>query len=113
MINAHHVDPEFAHLGEVAPRLLLRAEIIARRIRLEWSVGGALDEKFPVALEEELGERTDADRRSQAHKEHFLVHERAGRNRFGLTKQLAGWKSRYPSTNENQRDPQIALIDTD
>ena len=28
MIDAHHVDPEFAHLGEVTARLLLRAKII-------------------------------------------------------------------------------------
>ena len=49
------------------------AEIIARRVRLERPVSDALDEKLPVALEEELGERTDADRRSLAHEELFLV----------------------------------------
>ena len=82
MINAHDVDPELAHLGEVAARLLLRAKVIAGRIRLERPVGGALDEKFPVALEEELGERTDADRRSLTHEELFLVQRADGRKAF-------------------------------
>ena len=82
MIDACHVDPELAHLREVTPRLLRGAEIIAGRVRLEWSVGGALDKKLAVALEEELGERTDADRRSLTHEELFLVQGAKGRKGF-------------------------------
>ena len=82
MINAHHIDPEIAHLGEVTAGLLLRAKVIAGRIRFERPVGGALDEKLPVALEEELGERTDADGRSLTHEELFLVQRAKGRKTF-------------------------------
>jgi len=67
MINAHDIDPQFAHLGEVATRLLLSAEVIARCIRFEWPIGGAFDKELPIALEEKLGERTNTFRWSQAH----------------------------------------------
>ena len=74
MIDAHDVDPELAHLREIAVRLLLGAKIIAVRIRLERPVGDALDEKLPVALEEEFRESTDADRaKSELTRELFLV----------------------------------------
>ncbi len=82
MIDPCHVDPQLAHLREVTPRLLCGAKIIAGRVRLEWSVGGALDKKLAVALEEELGERTDANRRSLTHEELFLVQRAKGRKGF-------------------------------
>ena len=56
MINARDVDPQFAHLGEIAAGLLLRAEVIAVGIRFERPVGSAFDKKLALALEEELGE---------------------------------------------------------
>ena len=82
VIDANDVDPEFAHLREVTARLLVRAEVMAFRIRFERPVGDALDEKFPVAFEEELGERTDADGRSLTHEELFLVQRANGRKAF-------------------------------
>ncbi len=82
VVDARDIDPELAHLGEVAPGLLRIAEVIARGIRPERPVGGALDEKLAVALEEKLGESSDANGRSLTHEEPFLVQGDDGRKAF-------------------------------
>jgi hypothetical protein len=67
-------------LGKVAPRLLRSAEIITGRIRSKGPVGDAFDKKLFVALEEELGKSSDANRRSLTHEEPSLVQGAGRRN---------------------------------
>lgn len=82
VINPDEIDPEFAHLGEVAPDLLRGAEVIAVRVGFEWTVGHTLDEKLALAFKEKLGEGSDAERRRLTHEELFLVQAARGRKAF-------------------------------
>ena len=67
MINAHDVDPEFPHLGEIAAGLLGRPKIMSVGIRFERPVGDALDKKLAIAFEEEFGDGADRDPRKGTH----------------------------------------------
>jgi hypothetical protein len=82
MINSRDVDPQFAHLGKVAPRLLRGSEVVTGCVRSKRPVGDPLHEKLLAALEEELGESSDANRRSLTHEEPSLVQGAVGRKAF-------------------------------
>src|SRR5919106_4410366 len=54
MIDPHDVEAGLAHQRQVGFNLSLPSEIISVCVRLEWSVGNPLNEKFFVALEKEF-----------------------------------------------------------
>ena len=72
VINANDVDPELAHLGEIALRLIGWPKIVPVRVRFERPVGDAFDEELAVAFEEKFRDRTDRAR-SGAHSGSSLV----------------------------------------
>ena len=62
MINPDDVEPDFAHLGEIAPDLVRRPEVMAFLVRTKRAVGDALDEELAVAFKEEFRDRADRSR---------------------------------------------------
>ena len=74
MINADDIDSDPAHLREVAVHLRGSTEKIPSAIGPKGSIGYALHEKLPVALEEEFCDRTNRPERSGTQSASFLVH---------------------------------------
>ena len=60
VINAHEVDPDLAHQRKIDIYLFGAPEIISLRVRLERTVGDALDKKLPVAFEKEFRDGANA-----------------------------------------------------
>src|SRR6266567_693621 len=70
-----------AHQCKIDIDLLSFSQIISVRVRLEWSVSNAFDEKFAVAFEKEFRDR--ANSRVCAHSGNFLVQAPRRRKVFG------------------------------
>ena len=61
VINAQDVQADLPHLREIAVQLFWSAEIMPIRVRLEWPVGYALDEKLVGRLRRRISRQRERD----------------------------------------------------